>query len=111
MADIALHGCRKRTRLVVAVNENEDFFGIRHGADADRQRLGRNRFRIIAEEAGIHDSRIGGQIPNAGAGGEGGKRLIEGDVSVHADAAHKEVDGSSVMPLRMLIFSGFMSTR
>ena len=78
----------------MAVDEDEDFFGIGDRADADGQSLCRDCFRIVPEETGVDDAGVGGEVADTGAGREGGVRLVEGDVPVNADTTHEEVDAA-----------------
>lgn len=72
LAYAALHRRRQRPGLIVPVDEDQDLFGIRHRADAYRQGLSGDLFRIVAEEAAVYDAGIRCEIPHAGAGGEAG---------------------------------------
>ena len=88
LADGAFDGRGQGAGLVVAVDQDQDFPGIKYRTDADRERLRRHRLRVIPEEAGVDDPRIRGQVAHAGAGRKARKRLIKRNVAVHADAAH-----------------------
>ena len=80
------------TGLVMAVHEDEDFLGVHDGTDTDREGCLRNEIHVIVEEAAVGDDGVGGKGLLAGAAGEAGAGLVEGDVAVGADAAHEEVD-------------------
>ncbi len=92
MADAAFHRGRQGPGLIVPADEDQHFPGIRHRPHPHAEGLGGHLLRVAPEEAGVDDPRVCGQVPNAGAGSEGGIGLVEGDVAVHADAAHEEVD-------------------
>ena len=59
-----------------------------------RQRLGRHRVRISAEELGVAAARLGFERHAMRPRLERRRRLVEPDVTVGADAEHLEVDAS-----------------
>ena len=54
----------------------------------------RHLLHVVVKEAGVGDNRIGGQRLLARAAGEARSRLIEGDMTVGANAADEKVDAS-----------------
>ena len=103
LADGALYGVLQGAGLVVAVADDEHLFGIHHGAYADGQGCLGHLVHVVVKEAAVGDDGVCGEALDASAALEGAERLVEGDVSVGADAAHEEVyaagslDGSLVL--------------
>lgn len=83
--------------FVVAVAEDEDFFGRHDGAHTYGQCRGGYVLRLAAEEAGIGHAGVGGERLLACAAGEGAARLVESNVAVGADAADKEVYAAGLL--------------
>ena len=112
LVDAAFDAFLQSASLVVAADEKQDFFGIRHRADADGQRLRRNLARVVIEEAGVHDLRVFRQVTDARAGVEGGKGFVEGDVAINAGAAEEQVDAAIRSDLRFVTSAfGFQISR
>lgn len=65
LADRAFDRRCESSSLVVAADENENLFGIRHGADAYGKSLRGNLLGIISKETGIDDSRIRRKVADA----------------------------------------------
>ena len=94
LAYAAFHCGGQGAGFVMAVDQDQHFLGIRHSANAHGKGLAGHGFGIVAEEAAVHDAGVRGQVPNARAGRKAGEGLVEGDVAVHADAAHEQVDAA-----------------
>ena len=112
MADRTLYGLSQRLCLVMAVDQDQHFLRIGNGAYAYAQCLSGNRLGIVAEEAGVDDAGVGGQVANAGAGRKAGERLVERDMTVNADAAHEQVDtavGSDLLFIARALTLGIVS--
>jgi hypothetical protein len=56
----------------------------------------RNPVDVVVEEAGVVTPRLGGQRLDAGPRGEGRAGLVEGDVTVRADAEDLQVDAAGI---------------
>ena len=102
LADAALNRGCQRPGLVVAVDQDQHLAGVHHRADAHGQRLRGHLFRVVSEEAAVDDAGVAGQHAHAGAAGQGGEGLVEGQVAVHADAAQEQVDAAQGRDLRLI---------
>ena len=65
MAYGALNRFRESACLVVAVDEDENLLGVGDRAYAYGKSLSGNRLGIVAEEARVYDSGVGGEVSYA----------------------------------------------
>ena len=86
----------ERAGFVVAVAEDEHFFGRHHRADAHGEGSCGHRFGVAAEETAVGDARVGGERLLARAACEGRVGFVEGNVAVGADTAEEEVDATAL---------------
>lgn len=91
--DWAFDGLCHGVRFVFSRGEEDGFTGVEDGADAHGDDM-EGHGVLAAEEAGVVLAGAGGEGFDASAGGEGGGRFVEADVSVGADAEKLEVDAS-----------------
>ena len=92
-----------RAGFLVARGEDQHLLGREHRAHADRQRGFRHERDVAAEEPGVDLDRVLRQGLEARAGVERRERLVEGDVSVFAHAAHEEVDAPGLDDARLVV--------
>ena len=104
----ALDGVLQGASLVVAVHHDEHFLGVHHGAYADGQGCLGHLVHVVVEETAVGNDGVRGETLDAGAALQGAERLVEGDVSVGADAAHEEVDAAGSLD-GSLVLSAFGS--
>ena len=94
LRDSALYGMVQCTCLAMPVAYDEYLPGIHHGAHAHGECSPRHLCGIASEEAAVGYDGVRGQALDAGAAGEGGERLVEGNVPVGTYAAHEQVDAA-----------------
>ena len=94
VVDAFLDAVLEGAGLVVAVDHDHDLLGIHDGADADGEGGLGDLVHVIVEEAAVGDDGVGGEGFLAGAAGEAGAGLVEGDMAVRTDAAHEQVDAA-----------------
>ena len=88
----SFNGMLQGTRLIVPVAKDQYLFGVHYRAHPYGQRSLGNLVHIVIEETRICHNRIGGQRLHTGTRSQGRTRLVERDVAVRTDAAHKQVD-------------------
>ncbi len=92
VVDAFLDGMPQSPGLVLAVGQHHDFPCVHDGADAHGESCGWHLGGIVVEKSSVGDFRIHGERLYAGAGGEGGTGLVEGDMAVGTYATHEEID-------------------
>ena len=96
LAHRAFDSSLKCAGFVVAVAEDEYFFGRHHRADAYGEGSCGHRFGIAAEETAVGDARVRGERLLARAARERRVGFVEGNVAVGADTAEEEVDATAL---------------
>ena len=92
VVNAAFYAVAQCASLVVTADEQQNLHGIADSADTDGQSGLGNFVGIVIKETGVDDQGILSQGTDAGAGGEGGKGLVESNVAVYTAAAHEQVD-------------------
>ena len=94
VVDGLLDTMAESTGLVVAVDHDHHLFGIHDSANAyGKGGLG-HLVHVIVKETAVGNHGIRGQGLLTGAALQTGAWLVEGNMTVGADAAHKEVDAA-----------------
>ena len=92
-----LDGCLQCTCLVVAVDKNHHLLGIHHRANTYCQRQLRHLVDVALKETAVGNDGVRGECLHASTTGQRTVRLVEGNVSVGADAAYEQVDAASLL--------------
>ena len=79
--------------FVLSRGEEDGFTGVENGSDTHGDDMEWHGI-LAAEKAGVILAGAGGEGFDAGAGGEGGGRLVETNVAVCADSKQLEVDAA-----------------
>ena len=97
LADAELDGMCQRACLVVAIGYDEHFLGIHHSANTDGEGCLGHLVYIVVEETAVGDDGVCRQALHAGAALQGAEGLVEGDVTIGANAAHEEVNAAGIL--------------
>lgn len=94
LGDAAFYAVTQGAGLVVAVDDEHNLFGGHHCAYADGEGGLGYEVDVVLEEARVGDDGVLGEGLHAGLRCQRRARLVEGDVSVGAYAAHEQVDAA-----------------
>ena len=108
VGDRTFDGSLQSAALGMSITEYEHFTSIHDSANTHCECGGRHIFWTSAEEAAVGYARIGGEGLLTGAALQAAARLVEGDVTVGADAANKEVNATGFLD-HLLVVGAFSS--
>ena len=108
MGDVAVDDVLQGASLVMAIAYYQDFIGIHHSAYAYSEGLGGHLAQVAAEETAVGYDGVGGQGLDAGAGRERGTWLVESQMTVGTDSAHKQVDAAGCLYLLLIVLAFFL---
>lgn len=93
LLDAALEG----EGLALAEDDDDDLAGLEDGLDADGEGHAGHLADVIVKEARVGEDGVVGERLDAGARGQAGAGLVEGNVAVLADAGQEEVDAADAL--------------
>ena len=94
MVDTFLNTVLQGTGLVVAIHHDHHLLGIHDGSYTNGQSGLGDLVDVVVKETTVGDDGIGGEGLLTGAARQTGAGLVEGDMSVGANATHEEVDAT-----------------
>ena len=94
VVDALLDAALQRERLALAQDDDDDLAGFENGLDADGKGHARHLVDVAVKEARVGEDGVVGERLDAGAAGQAGAWLVEGDVAVLANAREEEVDAA-----------------
>lgn len=103
VVDAALDAPLQGEGLAGAEDDGDDLAGLEDGLDADGEGHLGDAGEVVAEEARVGEDGVVGEGLDAGARGEAGAGLVEGDVAVLADAGEEEVDAAGAPDLGLVL--------
>ena len=103
VVDARLDAALEGESLPGAEDDDDDLAGLENGLHTDGQGHARNLVQVVVEEARVREDGVIGKRLDTGARSQAGARLVEGDVSVLADAAEEEIDATHSLDLGLVL--------
>lgn len=97
VVDALLDAVLEGEGLALADDDDDDLAGLEDGLDADGQGHAGHLVDVVVKEARVGEDGVVGQRLDAGAAGQAGAGLVEGNVAVLADAGEEEVDAADAL--------------
>lgn len=84
-------------------NDGHDLTSLEDGLDTDRESHLGDLLEIVAKETRVCQDSVVGERLDAGARGEAGAGLVEGNVAVLTNPGEEEVDATSTLDLGLVL--------
>ena len=97
MVDALLNAALESKRLALAEDNDDHLAGLEDGLDTDGESHAGHLGNVIVKEARVGKDGVVGERLDAGARGQAGAGLVEGNVAVLADAREEEVDAADAL--------------